>query len=198
MRLFTTLIIVAVIFGCCHARTQNDKGENLVVQIQPFGNFPQEDLQYVYNAIKKHYPYVTLTKPLPLPKKAYYAKRNRYKADSLLTFLSSRTGEGEVIIGLTEKDISTTKDKVKDWGILGLGQCPGKSCVASTYRLSKEKRQEQLFKVCIHELGHTQGLKHCPVTYCFMHDEEGRNTTDEQTDFCPECKALLISKGWRF
>ncbi|MDI3319492.1 hypothetical protein [Pinibacter soli] len=198
MRLFTTLIIVAVIFNCCHARTQNDKGENLVVQIQPFGNFPEEDLQYVYNGIKKHYPYVTLTKALPLPKKAYYAKRNRYKADSLLTFLSSRTGEGEVIIGLTEKDISTTKDKVKDWGIMGLGLCPGKACVASTYRLSKTKRQEQLFKVCIHELGHTQGLKHCPVVYCFMHDAEGRNTTDEETDFCPDCKSVLKSKGWRF
>jgi archaemetzincin len=170
----------------------------LVIQIQPFGNFPEEDQQYVYNAIKKHYPYVSLIKPLPLPKKAFYAKRNRYKADSLLTFLSSRTGEGEVIIGLTEKDISTTKDKVKDWGILGLGLCPGKSCVASTYRLSKEKRQEQLFKVCIHELGHTQGLKHCPVEYCYMHDAEGRNTTDEETDFCPDCKAVLKAKGWRF
>lgn len=198
MRLFIALIIIGIIFTCCHARTQNDKGENMVIQIQPLGNICEEDVQYVQREIKKRYPYVTLTKHLSLPKKAYYAKRNRYKADSILTYLSARTMDGEVSIGITEKDISTTKDKVKDWGIMGLGQCPGKSCVASTFRLSKTNRQEQLLKVCIHELGHTQGLKHCPVAYCYMHNAEGKNTTDEETDFCPDCKAVLLAKGWRF
>jgi len=79
---------------------------------------------------------------------------------------------------------------------MGLGFCPGKACVASTYRL--DKTASQLFKVAIHELGHTQGLKHCTVKYCFMQDAKGGNPTNTETDFCPRCKAVLVSKGWVF
>ena len=56
----------------------------------------------------------------------------------------------------------------------------------------------QLFKVSIHELGHTQGLPHCAVKYCFMRDAEGRNPTNDEKDFCPACKTFLKQKGWNF
>ena len=56
----------------------------------------------------------------------------------------------------------------------------------------------QLFKVSIHELGHTQGLPHCVVKYCFMRDAEGRNPTNDEKDFCPACKTFLKQKGWNF
>lgn len=54
----------------------------------------------------------------------------------------------------------------------------------------------QLFKVAIHELGHTEGLPHCPVKSCFMRDSEGRNPTNEEKEFYPKCKKQLIDKGW--
>jgi archaemetzincin len=81
---------------------------------------------------------------------------------------------------------------------MGLGKCPGKACVASSYRLSNNERLSQLFKVSIHELGHTQGLPHCEVKVCFMRDAEGRNPTNEEKGFCPRCKTFLKAKGWNF
>lgn len=101
-------------------------------------------------------------------------------------------------IGLTSKDISAARGKIRDFGIMGLGYRPGKACVASKYRLSRENTDEQFYKVAIHELGHTQGLPHCPEKMCFMRDAEGKNPTDEETDFCRKCKTFLINKNWKF
>ena len=95
-------------------------------------------------------------------------------------------------------DISVTKGKVEDFGVMGLGYRPGKSCVASTFRLDKNNRNLQFYKIAIHELGHTQGLKHCPEKHCFMRDAEGGNPTNELSDFCNNCKLVLKSKHWKF
>lgn len=81
---------------------------------------------------------------------------------------------------------------------MGFGFCPDKACIASTCRLNKTTTASQLFKVAIHELGHTQGLKHCTVKYCFMQDAKGGNSTKVETDFCPNCKAVFMAKGWVF
>jgi archaemetzincin len=128
---------------------------------------------------------------------AYYRPRNRYRADSLIHWFNRTTPAGYVTLGLTSKDISTTKGSHEDFGIMGLGNRPGNACIASSFRLSNGNKAEELFKVAIHELGHTQGLPHCPNRYCFMRDAEGGNTTGEEKEFCPECKQRLISKGWK-
>ncbi len=113
-----------------------------------------------------------------------------------MKYLRKETKEGHLIIALTSKDISWTKGKILDYGIMGLGLCPGQVCVASSFRLSKTDNLRQLFVVSIHELGHTQGLPHCPVKTCFMRDAEGGNPTNEETEFCLKCKAHLVSRGW--
>jgi archaemetzincin len=79
---------------------------------------------------------------------------------------------------------------------MGLGFEPGNACVISTFRLSKTNFAAQFYKVALHELGHTQGLPHCPNKTCLMRDAEGSNHLDEETGFCPSCKAYLKSKGW--
>ena len=76
---------------------------------------------------------------------------------------------------------------------MGLGYCPGKACVVSDYRI---KNKTNYFKVVLHELGHTMGLGHCVVKSCFMRDAEGHDTTDEETEFCTNCKNYLKNKGW--
>jgi archaemetzincin len=101
------------------------------------------------------------------------------------------------IIGLTTKDISTTKGKFKDWGIMGLANCPGTACVVSTFRLNKNKLSEQFYKVAIHELGHTSGLPHCKEKSCYLRDAEGGNPLDEEVAFCKRCTSHLKSKGWK-
>jgi len=77
-----------------------------------------------------------------------------------------------------------------------LGFEPGNACVVSTFRLPKMKLSRQLSKLCLHELGHTQGLPHCKNKTCFMRDAEGGNHLEEEIDFCESCKSYLKSEGW--
>ncbi|MFL9484232.1 matrixin family metalloprotease [Chitinophagaceae bacterium LWZ2-11] len=167
-----------------------------VIAIQPFGNFSPQLVQNVFRQIWLIDSNVILLKDRPLPASAFYAPRNRYRADSLISVLSKNIGNDTIIIGLTEKDISTRKGYIQDWGVMGLGYCPGNACIVSTYRLDKSNLNEQFFKVAIHELGHTQGLPHCPNKTCFMRDAEGGNKANEEADFCSSCKAFLRKKGW--
>ncbi|MFZ1527428.1 MAG: matrixin family metalloprotease [Ferruginibacter sp.] len=152
----------------------------------------------MYTEIKKYYSNISIAPPVELPAVAYYAPRKRYRADSIISILAKKAGTNQVILGLTAKDISTGNKQVKDWGVMGLGYCPGKACVASGFRLLKKDKKTQLFKVAIHELGHTQGLSHCSQKYCFMRDAEGGNPTNEEKAFCSSCKNLLKTRGWTF
>jgi archaemetzincin len=193
---FTFLILSLILFLSCKVKHEN----HLTIDIQPFSDVSADKISYVYKELQKVYPYVQLKQPVPLPTSAFYPAKERYRADSLINYLAHSTPPSHVTIGLTSKDISTTKGAVSDWGIMGLGYCPGKSCIASDYRLSANpaERLMQLFKVSIHELGHTQGLNHCENRSCFMRDAEGRNPTNEEVEFCRKCKAVLINKGWKF
>jgi archaemetzincin len=190
-------IIIIVFFSLClYSFTFPFKANKIIIDLQPFDDLPKDYLNYVHSELKKLYSDIEIKRSIPLPKKAWYAPRKRYRADSLIRYLSSITPEGHLTIGLTTKDISTTNGSIKDWGIMGLGYCPGRSCVASSFRLNKAKRLEQLFKVSIHELGHTQGIPHCPIKTCYMQDAEGKNNTDSEIEFCAKCKAVLTKAGW--
>ncbi|MEI6061521.1 MAG: Zn-dependent protease [Bacteroidota bacterium] len=168
----------------------------VVIDIIPFSDVPADLTEYVYGYLSKIYTNVSIQPAIPLPRSTYYAARGRYRADSLIRQLASRTEFGHVTLALTTKDISTTNGNFPDWGIFGLSYCPGKACVASIFRIKGENREEQFFKVAIHELGHTQGLDHCPGDSCFMRDAEGKNHMNEETEFCPKCRKTLIKAGW--
>lgn len=170
----------------------------LNIVIQPFNDIPYKYVKHVQDHLKLIYPNVTINKAISLPQSAYYKNRNRYRADTIIAFLKRRTPTGHVTIGMTSKDISTTKGEIIDYGIMGLGYQPGKSCVVSTYRLDKNNLNEQFFKLSIHELGHTQGLEHCESLTCFMRDAKGKNHTNEEKEFCPVCKKHLSNRGWMF
>ncbi|MCP9753084.1 matrixin family metalloprotease [Ferruginibacter sp. HRS2-29] len=201
-RLFYLLVINYLLLFCGCKNSPKFLPDNssvaknpITIEIQPFEDISKEEVKQVFDRVKKVYPVVQLNKKIPLPATAWYPKRQRYRADSIIQFLNRRTAENHVSIGLTTKDISTTKGNIEDWGVMGLGFRPGKACVASTFRVSKTKQGDQLFKVSIHELGHTQGLPHCPVKHCFMRNAEGGNPTDEETGFCNDCKNFLIKRG---
>lgn len=178
------------------------KQENLSIIIQPFEGLPLSTTNMVAEQLREIYSgEIIINKSIPMPNKALNHNKTRYRADSLIRHLGTLVKEGQLIIGLTNKDISTTKGKYPDWGVMGLGFCPGKSCIASSFRLKGKNRDEKLFKVAIHELGHTQGLaktntKHCPEKTCLMRDADGKDHLDELKDFCSKCKPVLKKAGW--
>ncbi|WP_294287938.1 matrixin family metalloprotease [uncultured Chryseobacterium sp.] len=187
------------LFSCSEKQQETGKDEKAVtILVQPFKDMAPDRSAAIVKELRKVYPNVQLLEPADLPANAYYKPRNRYRADSLISFLSRNTKKGFVTIGLTSKDISATKGKIKDFGLMGLGFRPGNACIASSFRLSKNTSGEQFFKVAVHELGHTQGLSHCPVKTCFMRDAQGKNPTDEETGFCKKCRPALIKKNWKF
>ena len=197
-RYFVFLILIILIFGSCKNKSSEkaiDKN-NFIIDLQPFDGITAAQTQYVFNELKKSYAFVEIKKSIPLPQSAYYPARNRYRADSIINILDNQAAAWHKIIGLTSKDISTTKNSIEDWGVMGLGFCPGKACIASTFRLSKSEINEQLFKVAIHEAGHTFGLPHCPVKTCFMRNADGGNPTNEEKEFCTKCKSFLLKHGW--
>ncbi len=193
LKSFLSLFFLLHICAC----SPNGANENRVIIIQPLGNFSGPHAQAVLQEIRKINPNTILRKSIPLPASAYYKHRNRYRADSLLHYLKRYGNEDSVVIGLTEKDISTTKNNVTDWGVMGLGFNPGNACVVSTFRLAKINQKIQFYKVAVHELGHTQGLPHCPETTCFMRDAKGGNPLNDEKGFCKSCKTFLKSKGWQ-
>ncbi|MGC4103787.1 zinc-dependent metalloprotease family protein [Ferruginibacter sp.] len=201
MKYYCLIILITVILPCCRQK-ENKPGApkpnaDMVVRIQPFTDMDNGEVQQLARAVQKLFPRVIISPAVELPQFAYYAARGRYKADSLLKYLKAVGKPNEILIGVTTHDISTSKDAIPDWGVMGLGSCPGSSCVASTFRLNMTKGKEQLFKVAIHELGHNFGLPHCPNAGCYMRDAEGGNPTDDEKDFCASCKQYLRRYYWK-
>ncbi len=120
-----------------------------------------------------------------LPINCYYKERGRYRAEKLLQFLATKPGYDKVI-GFTNKDISTTKGNVYDFGIFGLGACPGKTCVVSSFRL--QSNYDKCLNVLIHEVGHTLGLPHCDNKNCIMTAGDATSNLNSKIILCSKCK----------
>jgi archaemetzincin len=129
------------------------------------------------------------------------SKGERYSADSLLSWLSGRKADTlALLVGLTGKDIFTTKRQDSVWGIFGLGYCPGIACVVSDHRLGLPDGplyDHRLRTIVAHEIGHNLGLPHCPTPHCIMNDANERIATVDGSagDFCAACRRKLPYLG---
>jgi archaemetzincin len=172
--------------------------------ILPLGaELTDEGLDFVRRSLEAFYDFrVDVLPRQALPKSTFYAPRKRYRADKLLDYLETQApADAARIVGLTAVDISTTKGKVFDWGILGLATIDGRLGVLSSFRCRRGTRtaEEALVrfgKVAVHEVGHTLGLEHCPTLACLMEDAKGTvMTTDREYDLCPNCRKRLQTLG---
>lgn len=191
------LAFVFLLFSCKKEKSESNNVNQKVIVIQPLGGFKVKQAKKVFAEIKAINPNVVLREDIPFPEKSFYKPRNRYRADSIIKKLKNNIGRDSVIVGLSNYDISTTYKGIKDWGVMGLGYVPGKACVVSDFRVSSKTKNQQFYKLVLHELGHTEGLPHCLVKTCLMRDAEGGNPLDEEKDFCHNCKSFLKGKGWQ-
>ena len=171
------------------------------VAIQPLGDVPEEQVEAVSGALREMYAVETVVlEAVDLPESAYYEPRRRWRAERLLDFLEPRLPDGsDRIMGITTRDISTTKGEHEDWGILGLAGINQPPSVISFFRCRRRVGDvpaiERLRRVAIHEVGHSMGLRHCPTVGCFLEDARGTvDTIDRETFLCETCRRRL---GWR-
>lgn len=212
MRLHCLPILMVLLFSC----SGNDehvpllpiphKPEQAVICIQPVGKVDRVILDSVQKTLAKAYPFkIEIGKEIDLPK-SYKSARGpqRYRADSIIRYLKRLEIQAHRVIGITGYEISTTKHdaaggikkpewRYKDWGIFGLGYCPGRSCVVSYYYLKQRNQKllmSRLRKITIHEVGHTLGLPHCPDKACVMTDACEKITTIDNTKgvLCKKCR----------
>ncbi len=174
-----------------------------VVYLQPLQPAPPAAaMAAVQTSLRAFYPIeVRKLAMVPLPRKAWFEPRRRWRADVLVDWLAERLPRGGAkILGLTRADVSTSKGEVPDWGVLGLATLDGKACVISAFRARKgvdrKRARERLAKVAVHEVGHTFGLEHCESPGCLMRDAGGKVAPiDQETDLCSRCRAQLRSGG---
>ncbi len=108
-----------------------------------------------------------------------------------------RPHPGTVLLGVTELDLYVPVLTF----VFGEAQLNGPCAVISAHRLRDEYYGlpanenllvERLMKEALHEIGHTQGLRHCTDWRCVMSSAHTAERIDlRQAGFCPGCAALL-------
>lgn len=212
------IVTCAMVVGClAWSCTSNDKRVKNVesvanakvertvphcrILIQPYGDFSKERAQKVAAELKKSL--ATYVKDLivtgvqvlpsrPLTEDLMNDAKTRYRAGKILDKqVSLKSQKEDVIIGLTDCDISTTAHGYDDWGILGMSEMGNSNCLLSTNRV---KDKTQFWKVVLHEFGHGfLGLDHCPNNdpQCFMVDCNGKPDLAKEKYLCGTCSTSI-------
>jgi archaemetzincin len=172
-----------------------------VVAILPLGKVDQDVLDRVAKEIQARLRVqVRFESPRELPKAAWYAPRKRWRAEKLLEAVDADPPKGAwKVVAVTGAEISTTKGDIQDWGIAGLGNMGGLSCVLSTHIYRKHSKTKAVLlrrvgDLTIHEFGHTLGFDHCETDGCVMSDAKGKaiSSADHSSgNYCERCLGQL-------
>jgi len=138
---------------------------------------------------------------IPVPAGSFEARRNQYYSTKILKeMLGEVPQDAFKLLGVTEKDLCIP---ILTY-VFGEAQVGGTAAVVSLARLRQEfyglapdrpLLLERLRKECLHELGHTFGLVHCPSRECVMYLSNTVFDVDIRgRDFCRGCRTVVASK----
>lgn len=182
------------------AKTEVKVMANKTIHVYFFEGFNKSLGENTLNELKETFDSVAFEGTIPFPDSAYYAPRQRYKADKLVKHLRHlQASNSELVVGFSPKDISDKVHGYDDFGVMGWTRHSLRSSVVSIHRLADKNRlQEDFVKLVLHELGHADGLPHCKEsTTCYMRDANKQNHFPELFGFCDKCTKHLKSKGWK-
>lgn len=199
------LLPIAAFFLLFSCNTQQKKVKQVpvakakpIILFQPLAFTDTSTLQLIKISVEKFYNVTVHIRPnTSFPDHLFYKPRNRYRADRIIHWLRMNMPDSvRSVVGITAKDISSSKNNIDDYGIMGLGYNPGHACVVSTFRPAKTSKsqqhlQQRLLKLVLHELGHNFDLAHCPDEQCFMVDAEGQMKLDKEKYLCKNCSGKL-------
>lgn len=171
-----------------------------IVHVYFFEGFNQSLGDKTIQELKHTFDSVSFEGVIPFPDSAYYAPRNRYKADKLVKHLRQlQISSPELVVGFSPKDISDRVHGYDDFGVMGWTRCSLHSSVVSTHRLANKSRlQSDFLKLVLHELGHADGLPHCKNSVsCYMRDANKHNHFPELYGFCDKCATHLSKRRWK-
>ena len=207
------LVLTAVLLGCrknegasssaetkANASAAVRQDEVPTIWVYAFGKVSGELQRAMMDSLRAHYPRCRFAGHLPLPDEALTSRRKdhkRYRADLLNRILIAHKTKENLVIGLTQADIGLDDFRGRPHsGIMGLARGVGAGvAVFSSYR---PRGHAQLFSVMLHELGHAQGLRHCPDAGCLMQNANGGNPFSKTSVFCENCRLHMKARHWRF
>ena len=180
------------------------QGSERIVYVVPLGDVEAKLLDVARDALAARInAEIRIGGRRDLPQEAWYAPRKRYRAEKLIDALNADPPpDAWRVVGVTEQPISTTKGEIFDWGIAGLGDIDGRTCVLSSAIYRKHSRdratlERRMADLVVHEFGHNLGLNHCDVKGCVMADAKGKaiRSADSSTgQYCSKCRGIVEAK----
>lgn len=166
------------------------------VLIIPMGDPDLEDVIFCYNVVRDilHMQCRVAKKREPI-KKLYVPDSDVLLAERMLEYgywqlKKSKLGKFARVLVLTGNEMKSLE---LPW-VYGYGHLKQRVCTISTAKISADNpsqavRQARLFKIVVHELGHTFGLQHCESRMCVMKTIGDSADLDYQDPwFCAECR----------
>ncbi len=159
------------------------------LSILPVGEVEEDVLRDLSHKLEGGGFQVMFLPRLEVPVTAYNKRRRQYRAPGFLEL--ARGQKGDSVLAITGVDLY---DKPLNF-VFGQAEMGGKAAVVSLHRLRSPDRDlflQRALKEVVHELGHTNGLEHCPDKGCVMHFSNTLEDTDlKGPGFCSNCGSRL-------